>query len=151
MDLTPSEFHDIVKNTPLVSIDLVVRAKTGKVLLGKRTNEPAKGTLFVPGGRIRKDETIADAFRRLTRVELGREYNITDARFLGVFEHFYQTNALNVPGFGTHYVVLAYELSIEAEIAELPKAQHSEYRWMTELDARDEPLVHENSRAYFQT
>ena len=150
MDLTLSEFHDVVKNTPLVSIDLVVRTKTGKVLLGKRTNEPATGTLFVPGGRIRKDETIGNAFGRLTRVELGREYKLSDGHFLGVFEHFYQTNALNVPGFGTHYVVLAYELSIEGEIVELPKAQHSEYHWMTELDARNEPAVHENSRAYFR-
>ena len=149
MDLTRAEFHDIVKNTPLVSIDLIVRTKSGKVLLGKRTNEPAKGSLFVPGGRIRKDETIANAFRRLTHVELGREYNVSDARFLGVFEHFYKTNALNVSGFGTHYVVLGYELLIDAEITDLPKVQHSEYYWLTESDVRNEPFVHENSRAYF--
>ena len=149
MDLSRAEFHDIVKNTPLVSIDLIVRTKSGKVLVGKRTNEPAKGTLFVPGGRIRKDETIANAFRRLTQVELGREINISDARFLGVFEHFYKTNALDTPGFGTHYVVLGYELLIGTEITDLPKAQHSDYYWMTESDACNEPLVHENSKAYF--
>jgi colanic acid biosynthesis protein WcaH len=39
--------------------------------MGWRENEPAKRTWFVPGGRIRKDEKIADAFERIIRTETG--------------------------------------------------------------------------------
>ncbi|MCJ8315249.1 MAG: GDP-mannose mannosyl hydrolase, partial [Saccharospirillaceae bacterium] len=34
-------FQSIVKHTPLVSIDLIVRNSKGQILLGKRNNKPA--------------------------------------------------------------------------------------------------------------
>jgi colanic acid biosynthesis protein WcaH len=39
--------------------------------MGWRGNDPARGTWFVPGGRIRKNEKIADAFERIIRTETG--------------------------------------------------------------------------------
>lgn len=51
------EFAHIVRLAPLVSIDLIIRAAKQNVLVALRTNEPARGVYFVPGGRIRKDET----------------------------------------------------------------------------------------------
>jgi colanic acid biosynthesis protein WcaH len=71
MSLPNSAFRNVVKNTPLVSIDLVITDPSGAVLMGWRENEPAKRTWFVPGGRIRKDEKIADAFERIIRTETG--------------------------------------------------------------------------------
>lgn len=62
--LAQHEFLEIVRLTPLVSIDLIVLDQAGDVLLGRRVNRPAQGMWFVPGGRIRKDETLADAFKR---------------------------------------------------------------------------------------
>src|SRR5262249_31985160 len=87
--ISPSEFANIVRLTPLVAIDLVVRSPDGRVLLGRRTNEPAKNLLFVPGSRISKNETRAAAFRRITREELGVELELEMARFLGVYDHIY--------------------------------------------------------------
>jgi colanic acid biosynthesis protein WcaH len=69
---------------------------------------------------------------------------------LGVFEHFYDTNAMGVQGFGTHYVVLARELLLENEIPNLPKVQHSDFRWMTADQALANPEVHPNSQAYLK-
>ncbi len=43
------EWKTIVANVPLVSVDLAVRYNGG-VVLGKRTNQPAKGEWFVPRG-----------------------------------------------------------------------------------------------------
>ncbi|MGZ5044548.1 MAG: NUDIX domain-containing protein, partial [Methylobacter sp.] len=60
------EFIKVVKNAPLVSLDLVIRSGNNKLLMGMRVNEPAAGSWFVPGGRIRKDESIEDAFLRIT-------------------------------------------------------------------------------------
>jgi colanic acid biosynthesis protein WcaH len=64
-------FTTVIDSTPLVSIDLLVENTDGKVLLGYRNNRPAKGYWFVPGGRILKDESMDDAFKRLTLAELG--------------------------------------------------------------------------------
>jgi hypothetical protein len=48
------EFAHIVRLAPLVSIDLIIRDDEQNVLVALRTNEPAKGVYFVPGGCIRK-------------------------------------------------------------------------------------------------
>jgi colanic acid biosynthesis protein WcaH len=52
--LNKDEFAQVVRNTPLVSIDLIIRDPDQYVLVGFRTNEPAKGKWFVPGGVVRK-------------------------------------------------------------------------------------------------
>ncbi len=58
---------------PVASVDLVVFNSEGKALLGTGVNEPARGTLFVPGGRMWKDESLADATRRISRSQFGVE------------------------------------------------------------------------------
>ena len=66
MWLNTRVFRTVVASTPLVSIDLVVRNPQGEVLLGRRLNRPAQGFWFIPGGRIRKNESLNAAFRRLS-------------------------------------------------------------------------------------
>ena len=51
--LTGDLFKTIIDNTPLVSVDLIVKCK-GKILLGKRVNKPAQGYWFTLGGRVLK-------------------------------------------------------------------------------------------------
>ena len=148
--LEPGDFENIIRLTPLVSIDMIIRSSDGRVLLGRRTYEPAKGCFFVPGGRITKNETLAAAFRRLTLAELGVEKKIEEARFLGVYEHFYPTNRFERGAFGTHYVVLGYELTCPVQDALLPKEQHGEYVWQTEAELLNGPEVHEHTKAYFR-
>jgi colanic acid biosynthesis protein WcaH len=63
--LDEQTFEQVVRSTPLCSIDLILRDPDARTLVGLRTNEPAKGFYFVPGGIIRKDERMADAFRRI--------------------------------------------------------------------------------------
>ncbi len=145
-----AEFEAVVRLTPLVSIDLIVRSPDGKVLLGHRINEPAKGFYFAPGGRVSKNETLDAAFRRISREELGIEGDIRSSRFMGVYEHFYPTNRMQKPGFGTHYIVLAYELTLPLAIDKLPKDQHGEYAWMSIAEVLSSPKVHENTKAYFR-
>jgi hypothetical protein len=59
--LNKDESAQAVRNTPLVSIDLIIRDPDQYVLVGLRTNEPAKGKWFVPGSVVRKYERLADA------------------------------------------------------------------------------------------
>ena len=148
--LAEEDFVHVVRLTPLISIDLVVRLNDGRILLGRRKNEPARGTYFVPGGRITKNETIQAAFRRITLSELGIEKKITEARFEGCFDHIYTTNVFGNAGFGTHYVVLGYQLELTKELDHLPTEQHGDYIWMTESQILNSQEVHENTKAYFR-
>lgn len=129
MWLPDETFKSVIQHTPLISIDLIVRNEQGEVLLGKRVNAPAKGYWFVPGGRVRKNETLDDAFVRLVHEELGIESGLTraDAKFLGVFEHFYD-DCIFGDDISTHYIVLAYELNIN--LKKLKKIQHSCDLWI---------------------
>ncbi len=147
--LPAADFEQIVRLTPLVAIDLVVRSPRGEVLVGRRKNEPARGMLFVPGSRITKNETRAAAFRRIAREELGVDVPIDAARLLGAYEHFYPTNRFEKAGFGTHYIVLAYELVLPLRTADLPKDQHGEYLWLEPQALLKSPEVHANTKAYF--
>lgn len=147
--LPPNEFADIVRRTPLVSIDLLVRDAANRVLLGLRQNQPARGFWFVPGGVVRKDETLAEALARISVDELDIPLAMDRVSLLGVYEHFYRENFAEKPGFGTHYVVLAYQVSLDLDPAGLPADQHRECRWFTVPELLDDPRVHENTNAYF--
>lgn len=146
--LDKSLFQTIVANTPLISVDLVVLNKEGKALLGQRLNRPALNHWFVPGGRIFKDESFEAAFKRITKDELGIEINLYEAKFLGVYEHFYDDN-FSGSEFSTHYVVLGYALLLEDKNLDLPKNQHSNYKWFSVETLLSEPSVHQYTKNYF--
>jgi len=150
MEISDQKLLEVIQNAPLVSIDVIVKNKAGKILLGLRTNEPAKDTWFVPGGRIRKDEDLDLAFKRIAADELGLDCARDQARFIGIFEHKYETNFLNVPGVGTYYIVLAYEIRPRRFPQNFPSSQHQQYRWFTPSEAITDAGVHENVRLYFE-
>jgi colanic acid biosynthesis protein WcaH len=149
--IAPNEFAEVIRLTPLVAIDLIVVSPEGKVLVGRRLNEPAKGMLFVPGSRISKNETRSAAFRRITREELGTEIAIDQSRFVGVYDHLYPTNRFERPGFGTHYITLAHELRLTLKMSQLPTDQHGEYLWLSPDEILRSAEVHENTKAYFRS
>ena len=146
--LSREDFIQVVRNAPLVSIDLVVRDSAGRVLLGMRNNRPAQGWWFVPGGIVRKDERLQQAFQRISEAELGSVYRLSAARSLGQYEHLYEDNFAGEPGFGTHYVVLAWELPLPPATADFPRQQHRDYRWVELEELASDPAIHPNTRAY---
>jgi colanic acid biosynthesis protein WcaH len=148
--LSDKEFSNIVRLAPLVSIDLIIRDINRNVLVALRTNEPAKGVYFVPGGCIRKGETIENAFLRIIKAETGCSTLFAEARFLGVFEHFYATSRFGFAATGTHYVALAYEVQFDHVPPIDLDGQHSAYRWMNEEELQSAVDVHENTKAYFR-
>ncbi|HAS6104891.1 TPA: GDP-mannose mannosyl hydrolase [Vibrio vulnificus] len=146
--LDEETFKTVVASTPLVSMDLVISNLHGQVLLGLRTNRPAQGFWFVPGGRIGKDETFEQAFLRLTQVELGRPVPLVEATFLGPYQHLYSDN-FSGTGFTTHYVVLGYQLTLDLDLHLLPAEQHQHYQWWDIQDLLTSEQVHRNTKAYF--
>ncbi|PAU86543.1 GDP-mannose mannosyl hydrolase [Pseudomonas sp. WN033] len=151
MWLNAETFRRVVAATPLVSIDLLVENHAGEVLLGQRLNRPAQGFWFVPGGRIQKNETLDGAFLRLTSGELGEGFERSEARLLGVYEHFYPDSVFGEAGNNpdTHYVVLGYYLRLPPGLTlNPPTGQHGCYRWWSKAEMQTSVDVHDNSRAY---
>jgi colanic acid biosynthesis protein WcaH len=143
-------FMQIVRNTPLISIDLLMHNENNEILLGWRNNQPAKDYWFVPGGRIYKNETIRDAFARIMSAETGLTLDIEHAQFHGIYEHFHpDQNFMNEAGFGTHYIVLAFHIQLAGELTPLPLYQHSDYKWLAIPDLLDDSLVHQYTKNYF--
>ena len=148
--LSAGEFKNVIKNTPLVSVDLIIRNSSDQVLLGLRTNAPAKNMWFVPGGRISKNESLAEAFKRISKAETGIEISHESGLFMGIYEHLYPgENFANDPGFGTHYIVMAFSVPLNLKTENLPKLQHVSYKWFTEKEILSNYKIHQNTKNYF--
>ncbi|MDK7859582.1 NUDIX domain-containing protein, partial [Klebsiella pneumoniae] len=76
-----------------------------------------------PGGRVQKDETLTDAFERLTLAELGLQLPMAAGQFYGVWQHFYD-DTFSGTGFTTHYIVLGFRLKVSEADLRLPDSQH---------------------------
>ncbi|WP_345841987.1 GDP-mannose mannosyl hydrolase [Shewanella algae] len=144
-------FSKVIESAPLVSIDLVVTDSKGMVLLGERLNRPAKGCWFVPGGRVLKNEPMREAFKRLTRDELGLEYSIDRASLLGIFDHFYDDYVFGNE-ITTHYVAIAFVIQLDVQIENLPiNKQHCSYQWFSVPCLLADKKVHVHTKWYFDS
>jgi colanic acid biosynthesis protein WcaH len=141
---------EIIKSTPLVSIDLIIKNPSEKVLLGKRANRPAKDYWFVPGGRIIKNETIKQALKRISEVEVGVDLSVEAHSLLGAYDHIYEDNFLNVSGINTHYVALAFAITLLQDIEVRPDKQHMALKWWEIDKLLEDPAVHVNTKEYFK-
>jgi colanic acid biosynthesis protein WcaH len=142
--------YEVLNDDTRCHYRLLPAVTRNKVLLGLRNNEPAEGFFFVPGGIILKNERLREAFARILKKETSCAASVDEVRLLGVFEHFYSNNRFGEPGYGTHYIVLAYELKLDDASGLKVDAQHSEYCWWDEIDLLVSERVHEHTKAYFR-
>ncbi len=142
--LSGEVFKTVIANTPLVSVDLIVR-DGNKVLLGKRVNKPAQGYWFTLGGRVFKNEHIKDALIRIGKQELGIIIP-NNPIFIGVFEHLYGESVFE--GVSTHYLNLGYTIDVSG-LEDLPMSQHSDYRWFDLEELMQSEEVHPYVKDYF--
>ena len=126
--LAAKTFKTVIENTPLVSIDLCLICN-GQVLLGKRRNEPLKGTWFTPGGRIHKNETWRDALLRIAEVELGlSDIAVEGFSLTGMWDHLYNNSALD-QNTSTHYVNLPHYAEFKSKPQITLDDQHGDFKW----------------------
>ena len=152
--LPAAQFAQACEALPLVSIDLVLTDPEQRLLLGLRQNAPARDWWFTPGGRIRKNEALADARRRVAAEELGLpDETVQRARLMGAWDHFYPDSAFD-PEVSTHYVNLALWLPLSADEAARLRLgngagqQHAAWRWMPLAQACNDPSVHAHVQVY---
>lgn len=117
------EWATVVRNVPIVSVDLLVETPSG-VLLVERTNRPAEGEWFVPGGRVHKGERLVEAVHRVAREELGVEVDVVES--LGAYEHLYDDADVDDAG-GKHYLANGFLVRTDATEFDLDD-QHGDAR-----------------------
>ena len=140
-------FKFIIENTPLVSIDICLLYK-GKMLLGRRNNQPLKGEWFTPGGRIFKDEPWQECLRRIMGSELGISAE-DPIRFnlMGVWDHFYENSAMD-ENISTHYLNLPHYCILEERPSLSIDQQHNDLRWFDLDEVAGKNNFHEYMQSY---
>jgi colanic acid biosynthesis protein WcaH len=157
--LTDRKLADIIKNAPLVSIDLIIRDRKDRVLLQFRQDRPAKDWWFVPGGRIRKYENLEDVITRISQEEIQKAFsdikiNPNECHLLNIYKHVYEkdnkyidnTSLADMGGEDTHYVSIAYEYKTDYFDDEI---KNNFFKWFTINDLLLEPSVHKYTKEFF--
>jgi colanic acid biosynthesis protein WcaH len=140
-EFVPAEtFGNCLAHLPQVCVEVVVSHDDG-VVLARRTNEPAAGEWFWPGGRLYKGEQLEAAAERIAREELGLA--ITVKRQLSVHAHFWDT--ASVAGADSrHTVNVVFLVSPEDDLNITLDSQHDDWKLVHSLD----PSFHEYVREY---
>lgn len=150
--LSNADFTQAVLALPLVSVDLVVINPAGEMLLGLRSNAPAKNWWFTPGARVCKNEALVDTLQRVLKTELNLpKLLFSKAKLMGAWDHFYNESAFSA-NVSTHYVNLPHYLQLESsiELSSLPLDQHTRWRWQPPAHSAVDDDVHPYAQAYAQ-
>ena len=145
--LDSEAFKTLVKNAPLVSIDLCLIYQN-KLLLGKRNNEPLKGEWFTPGGRIHKNETWAQALTRIVKSELNIAHvDVGAYSLMGIWDHFYNNSAVD-SDITTHYVNLPHYIEFKSKPNVVSDDQHCQFNWFDIKTVAQDQSFHAYMRNY---
>ena len=139
-----------VDSIPIFGIDMIIFSRKCGVLMGRRINNPAKGKLFVPGGRVYKNERIIDAFNRILLSETGLTFSYKKTTSMGLFEHFYNVTSWSNSEGSTHYIIEARLIEVDPEEIKLKinlNEQHSNFEWISIEDIQSSS-IHFYSKIY---
>lgn len=139
-EYVPEEtFGDCLAHLPQVCVEVVV-AHDGGIVLARRTNEPAAGEWFWPGGRLYKGERLTEAAERIAKEELG--LSVTVERQLGVHAHFWDTASVDGAD-SRHTVNVVFLVSPADDLAITLDSQHDEWRLVDSVDESHHEYVRE--------
>lgn len=144
-EFIPEEtFGDCLAHLPQVCVEVVV-AHDGGIVLARRSNAPAAGEWFWPGGRLYKGERLTDAAERIAREEL--ELSVTIEERLGVHAHFW--DSASVAGADSRHTVNVVFLVSPTDGLDITlDSQHDDWRLVRSLDDSAHEYVREYVSAY---
>lgn len=125
------KYYEIVlKKMPIPTVDAVV-VHEGRFLLLKRNNPPVKNEWWLPGGRVRKGESLEEAIKREVLEETGLKCKII--RQIGVINQIFPE---------CHTISICYLVEPENIDVKLD-SEHSDYRWVTRIPKDSHPYLKE--------
>ena len=149
-ELPESTWRLCVDSMPIFGIDMIIYSKRYGILMGRRINNPAKGKLFVPGGRVYKNERIIDAFNRILSSEVNLTFPFNKTTSMGLYEHFYNVTYWSTSECNTHYIIEARLVEVESDNIKLNvnlDEQHSDFEWIS-LEETQSNFIHSYSKIY---
>lgn len=150
MKLPLEQFKAVVRDSILISLDLLLINEREELLVGRRKHRPAQGYLFVPGGRVMKGETLTAALKRVTAQETG--LTIAPSQFVlhGIYDHLYADSCFEEPGLSTQYAVIACRCQIASNSVVVSDSQHEGLYFMSITQVISDPQVHPYVKNYFR-
>lgn len=150
------QWNTLVRFGVTPSVNLILERSDGSVLFVLRNNEPCKGMLWVPGGRIRNGESVTEAFYRIALQEVGiNEDQLSDVTFTNRFqEELFPISDMDKAvvdahygeGIDTiHYWGTAAYARVADGVAVVLDDQSAEFQWLNRL-----PHKHPLHCGYFQ-
>ena len=109
---------------PTLCVDMVVTNWRNEFLLIKRTQSPAKGQWWLPGGRVFKNETLQQAVLRKAREEIG--VDVTFRNFISVEETIFKKDNVHTVNAVFHVTYYGTDINLDET--------HSTYVWEKEID-----------------
>lgn len=107
---------------PIPCVDLIVVNGQNEILMLKRTNDPAKGEWWFPGGRVHFNETRIDAAKRKVKQECGVE--ITEIRELGTKDLVLRNSDMTL----SHAITTLFMVHVEGNIVLDEQSESYEYK-----------------------
>jgi len=131
MSIIPKgRYIQILKNLPILCVDVIVLNEKGEYLLVKRANEPKKGRWWVVGGRVLKGESLEQAVIRKVKEEAGRR--VKDIQPVGYFELIDGVNPFG-PLFKYHTTSVVFTAAIDGKGPIKLDAQSSQFKFSKKL------------------
>ncbi len=144
MFLASKEYERIITVFPRVCVDILLTDTDGRVLLLQRTNQPAIGQWWFPGGRVHIGETRLQTAHRKLREECGLlAGELTE---LGSFDLFFEIDQITY-----HDVTILFRMSVAPGTEIDTDAEASAYGWFTPVQCQGLDLhryVIDNIRAH---
>lgn len=134
--ISPELYKKIHAAMPIPCIDAVI-CHENKVLLCIRTNKPAQGLWWFPGGRVLKGELLIDAVKRKVQEETGLE--ASDIKMLGTEETLFPDGPFGEP---THTINVVFRVNLSIpQDATIADGQHVKMCWFTDLPKDLHPYI----------
>jgi colanic acid biosynthesis protein WcaH len=139
--ITEDLFSEFIARMPQICVDLILETDSG-ILIAKREVDPP--VWFWPGGRLYKGERLEEAAHRIAQEELNIEIRIHDQ--YGPYTHFWENSAVKGSP-SRHTVNPVYHVTPAEQEYEINlDEQHSEYRFLTQMESD----LHEYVRLYLE-
>ena len=133
------KYREVLDITPVCTVDvLFLNSDKTKTLLFKRENEPMKGSYFSIGGRLFKNELLADCAVRQTLRETGMIIEKNKLIYGGIQEEIHPNSIFE--GVSYHAVGIFYGYILNDADVKLD-SQHSDYQWFSVSDESLHPFI----------